>query len=78
MALFIIFSITTSSIEDVFDNTSNKVADLLLNDSGCLYNNIYTTKPEPFFSVSGSKSLIERAILQKKIESWSRPEKGGR
>ncbi|KAG2218436.1 hypothetical protein INT45_013180 [Circinella minor] len=77
MALFIIFNITKSSIEDVFDNTSNKVAGLLLNNSGCLYNGIHTAKPKPCFSAPGSNTLIDRGILQKKIESWSRPEKGG-
>ena len=78
MALFIIFNITKSSIENVFDNTNNKVADLLLNNSGSMFNNVYSEKPRPFFSAPGSNPLIERAILQKKIGSWSRPEKGGR
>ncbi|KAI7854351.1 De-etiolated protein 1 Det1-domain-containing protein [Circinella umbellata] len=77
MALFIIFNITKSSIEDVFDNTSNKVADLLLNNGACLYNGVYAAKHKPCFSAPGSNTLIERGTLQKKIESWSRPEKGG-
>ncbi|KAI9252382.1 De-etiolated protein 1 Det1-domain-containing protein [Phascolomyces articulosus] len=76
ITLFIIFNIAESRIEEVFDNTSTKVADILLDHGEWLHNISTSDEFTPFLSAPGS-SVYDRYTLGKKFESWCRPEKNG-
>ncbi|KAI8147736.1 De-etiolated protein 1 Det1-domain-containing protein [Fennellomyces sp. T-0311] len=71
--MFVIFDFAESRIIDMFENCSNKVEGLMLKSADALRN---VTPATPYESTPGM-SDSEREYFKKKIESWSRADKGG-
>ncbi|KAI9494863.1 De-etiolated protein 1 Det1-domain-containing protein [Zychaea mexicana] len=87
--LFVIFNMIRAEIEDVFDDTSSKVADLLLNShsqrnnssiqpvvDGGLYKNAGIGAQKTYLTARGT-TIYDRKALEKLIKTWRRPESEG-